>query len=397
MNANTDVTATAALARPEKPISRPVRPSFSSGPCAKPPGWAPDHLALGSLGRSHRSKLGKARLAHALELTRKVLRVPASHRIGIVPGSDTGAVEMAMWSMLGVRPTTLLAWESFGEGWVTDAVKQLKLDATVIKAPYGEIPDLAQVDQASDVVFTWNGTTSGARVPNGDWISDEREGLMIADATSACFAQDIPFDKLDVVTFSWQKVLGGEGGHGVLILGPRAVERLESYTPDRPLPKIFRMTKGGKLIEGIFQGETINTPSMLAVEDYIFALEWAQGLGGLSALIARCDANAAALDSWVQATPWIEHLVADPAIRSNTSVCLKFAESAVPGLDADAQLALVKKMASLLEAEGAAYDVAGYRDAPPGIRIWCGATIEREDIEALGPWLDWAFHQARAA
>ena len=395
MNANTDVTA--ALARPEKPISRPARPSFSSGPCAKPPGWAPDHLALGSLGRSHRSKLGKARLAYAIELTRKVLRVPASHRIGIVPGSDTGAVEMAMWSMLGVRPATILAWESFGEGWVTDAVKQLKLDATVIKAPYGEIPDLAQIDQASDVVFTWNGTTSGARVPDGDWISDEREGLMIADATSACFAQDIPFDKLDVVTFSWQKVLGGEGGHGVLILGPRAVERLESYTPDRPLPKIFRMTKGGKLIEGIFQGETINTPSMLAVEDYIFALEWAQGLGGLSALIARSDANAAALDSWVQATPWIEHLVADPAIRSNTSVCLKFAESAVPGLDADAQLALVKKMASLLEAEGAAFDVAGYRDAPPGIRIWCGATIERDDIEALGPWLDWAFHQARSA
>jgi len=394
MNAKTDVTA--ALVRPEKPISRPARPSFSSGPCAKPPGWAPDHLALGSLGRSHRSKLGKARLAYAIELTRKVLRVPATHRIGIVPGSDTGAVEMAMWSMLGARPTTLLAWESFGEGWVTDAVKQLKLDATVIKAPYGEIPDLAQVDQASDVVFTWNGTTSGARVPDGDWISDAREGLMIADATSACFAQDIPFDKLDVVTFSWQKVLGGEGGHGVLVLGPRAVERLESYTPDRPLPKIFRMTKGGKLIEGIFQGETINTPSMLAVEDYIFALEWAQGLGGLSALIARSDANAAALDNWVQATPWIEHLVADPAIRSNTSVCLKFAESAVPGLDADAQLALVKKMASLLEAEGAAYDVAGYRDAPPGIRIWCGATIERDDIEALGPWLDWAFHQARS-
>ncbi|MDB5698599.1 MAG: phosphoserine aminotransferase, partial [Alphaproteobacteria bacterium] len=292
---------------------------------------------------------------------------------------------------------TVLAWESFGEGWVTDAVKQLKLDATIIKAPYGEIPDLGQVDQASDVVFTWNGTTSGARVPDGEWISDSREGLMIADATSACFAQDIPFDKLDVVTFSWQKVLGGEGGHGVLILGPRAVERLESYTPDRPLPKIFRMTKGGKLIEGIFQGETINTPSMLAVEDYIFALEWAQGLGGLSALIARSDANAAALDAWVQATPWIEHLVADPAIRSNTSVCLKFAESAVPGLDAEAQLALVKKMASLLEAEGAAYDVAGYRDAPPGIRIWCGATIERDDIEALGPWLDWAFHQARSA
>ena len=386
-----------ALAHRGKPDTRPNRPFFSSGPCAKPPGWAPEHLPIGSLGRSHRSKLGKARLAYALDLTRRVLRVPDTHRIGIVPGSDTGAVEMAMWTMLGLRPVTLLAWESFGEGWVTDAVKQLKLDANVVKAPYGEIPDLDAVDPAHDVVFTWNGTTSGARVPNGDWISDTREGLTIADATSACFAQDLPFDKLDVVTYSWQKVLGGEGAHGVLILGPRAVERLESYTPDRPLPKIFRMTKGGKLIEGIFQGETINTPSMLAVEDYIFALEWALSAGGLSGLMARANANAAALDLWVQSTDWIEHLVADPAIRSNTSVCLKFAEHAVPGLDADAQNALVKRMASLLEAEAAAYDVAGYRDAPPGLRVWCGATVESADIEALGPWLDWAFHEARSA
>jgi phosphoserine aminotransferase len=380
-----------------KPTTRPARPHFSSGPCAKPPGWAPESLALGSLGRSHRSKLGKARLVHALELTRKVLRVPSTHRIGIVPASDTGAVEMALWSMLGARPVTMLAWESFGEGWVTDVVKQLKLDAQVVKAPYGEIPDLAAVDQSTDVVFTWNGTTSGARVPNGDWIDENREGLLIADATSACFAQDVPIAKLDVVTFSWQKVLGGEGAHGVLILGPRTVERLESYQPAWPLPKIFRMTKGGKLIEGIFQGETINTPSMLAVEDYIFALEWAAELGGLAALVARSEANAAVLDAWVQATPWVEHLVADPAIRSNTSVCLKFAADAVPGLDDAAQTALVKKMASLLEAEGAAYDIAGYRDAPPGLRIWCGATVETDDIEALGPWLDWAFQQARSA
>ena len=391
------ITTEAAPVRGAKPLTRPNRPFFSSGPCAKPPGWGPEHLAYASLGRSHRSKLGKARLLHAIELTRKVLGVPDTHRIGIVPGSDTGAVEMAMWSMLGCRPVTMLAWESFGEGWVTDAVKQLKLDARVLRADYGQLPDLASVDPASDVVFTWNGTTSGARVPDGDWISDAREGLTFADATSACFAQDLPFDKLDVVTFSWQKVLGGEGGHGVLILGPRAVERLESYVPDRPLPKIFRMTKSGKLNEGIFKGETINTPSMLAVEDYILALEWAQGLGGLNALIARSDANAAALDRWVQATDWVEHLVPDPTIRSNTSVCLKFADSAVPGLDSDGQTALVKKMASLLEAEGAAYDIAGYRDAPPGIRIWCGATIETDDIEALGPWLDWAFHEARSA
>ena len=380
-----------------KPDARPARPHFSSGPCAKPPGWGPEHLALGSLGRSHRSKLGKARLAHAIELTRKVLRIPATHRIGIVPASDTGAVEMALWSLLGPRPVTTIAWESFGEGWVTDVVKQLKLDATVLKAPYGELPDLSVVDQASDFVFTWNGTTSGVRVPDGDWIADDRAGLSICDATSAVFAQDIPWDKIDVATFSWQKVLGGEGGHGMLILGPRAVERLESHVPAWPLPKIFRMTKGGKLIEGIFKGETINTPSMLAVEDYIFALEWAQGEGGLASLKARADANAAALDAWVQRTEWVEHLAADPATRSNTSVCLKFADAAVPGLDADAQNALVKKMASLLEAEGAAFDIAGYRDAPPGIRIWCGATVETDDIEALLPWLDWAFHEARSA
>jgi phosphoserine aminotransferase len=380
-----------------KPQVRPARPFFSSGPCAKPPGWAPEHLALGSLGRSHRSKLGKARLVHALELTRRVLRVPDSHRIGIVPASDTGAVEMALWSMLGARPVTLLAWESFGEGWVTDVVKQLKLDANVVKAPYGELPDLAQVDPAHDVVFTWNGTTSGVRVPNGDWIAADREGLTFADATSAAFAQPVDWDKVDVGTFSWQKALGGEGGHGVLILGPRAVERLESYTPAWPLPKIFRMTKGGKLIEGIFKGETINTPSMLCVEDYIFALEWAVGLGGLSALIGRADANAAAVDAWVQRTPWIEHLARDPASRSNTSVCLKFADGALPGADAEAEAALVKKIAALLEGEGAAYDIAGYRDAPPGLRLWCGATIETDDLEALFPWLDWAFEEARKA
>jgi len=377
-----------------KPATRPARPYFSSGPCAKPPGWSAAKLATGSLGRSHRSKLGKARLAHAIELTRHVLHIPATHRIGIVPASDTGAVEMALWSLLGARPATMLAWESFGEGWVTDVVKQLKLDATILKADYGELPDLASVDWTSDVVFTWNGTTSGVRVPDGEWIPADREGLAICDATSAAFAMDLPWDKIDVATFSWQKVLGGEGGHGVLILGPRAVERLESYVPAWPLPKIFRMTKSGKLIEGIFKGETINTPSMLAVEDYIFALEWAELQGGLSAMTARADANAAALSAWVEATPWIEHLAADPVTRSNTSVCLKFADDAVAGLDDEAQLALVKKIAALLEAEDAAYDIAGYRDAPPGIRIWCGATVDTDDIVALGPWLDWAFQQA---
>ncbi len=392
----TDLSPAAAgkTAPIDKPTDKPRRPHFSSGPCAKPPGWSPEKLALGSLGRSHRSKIGKARLQHAIELTRHVLHVPSSHRIGIVPASDTGAVEMALWSLLGARPVTLLAWESFGQGWVTDVAKQLKLDPTVLTAPYGELPDLGAVDWSNDVVFTWNGTTSGVRVPDGEWIRDDREGLAICDATSAAFAQELPFDKLDVTTFSWQKVLGGEGGHGVIILSPRAVERLESHTPAWPLPKIFRLTKGGKLIEGIFKGETINTPSMLAVEDYIFALEWAELQGGLPALMNRADANAAALDAWVEDTPWIEHLAADPAIRSNTSVCLKLADAAVRGLDSDAQRALVKEMETLLDVEGAAFDVAGHRDAPPHIRIWCGATVDTADVERLGPWLDWAFHTA---
>ena len=377
------------------PGHKPARPHFSSGPCAKPPGWNAAGLATGSLGRSHRSKVGKSRIVHAMEMTRHLLKLPVDYRLGIVPGSDTGAVEMALWSMLGARPATMVAWESFGEGWVTDVVKQLKIDAKVVTAPYGELPDLAALDQSTDIVLTWNGTTSGVRVPNGDWIRDDREGLIFADATSACFAQDLPWTKLDVVTFSWQKVLGGEGAHGVLILSPRAVARLESYVPAWPLPKIFRMTKGGKLNEGIFQGDTINTPSLLAIEDYIWSLEWALGLGGTQALFDRADANAAALDAWVQRTSWIEHLAADPVSRSNTSVCLKFAADAVAGMDEAAQLALVKKMASLLEAEDAAYDVAGYRDAPPGLRVWCGGTVETADIEALGPWLDWAWARTR--
>lgn len=364
------------------PVRKPARPFFSSGPCAKPPGYSPDKLANDSLGRSHRAKIGKSRLGYCIDLMREVLELPDTHRIGIVPGSDTGAFEMAMWTMLGARGVTTLAWESFGEGWVTDAVKQLKLDPTIIRADYGELPDLSQVDWKSDVLFTWNGTTSGVRVPNGDWIADDREGLSFADATSGVFAYDIPWDKIDVATFSWQKVLGGEGGHGVLILGPRAVERLESYTPDRPLPKIFRLTKGGKLIEGVFKGETINTPSMLAVEDAIFALEWAKGLGGLKGLQARSDANAAALDKIVSEREWLGHLATDPATRSKTSVCLT-----VEGADAD----FIKAFAKLLEDAGAAYDIAGYRDAPAGLRIWCGATVDTADIEALGPWLDWAW------
>ena len=379
-----------------RPGTRPARPFFSSGPCAKPPGWEASKLATDSLGRSHRAKIGKSRLELAINLTRELLGIPDTHRIGIVPGSDTGAVEMALWSLLGARGVTALAWESFGEGWVTDIVKQLKLDASVIKAGYGSIPDLSAVDWATDVVFTWNGTTSGARVPDGDWIAADRAGLSICDATSAVFAYDLPWDKLDVTTFSWQKVLGGEGAHGILILGPRAVERLENYIPAWPLPKIFRMTKGGKLIDGIFKGETINTPSMLAVEDAIFALEWAKSIGGLKALMARSDANAAALDEIVAASDWLDHLAADPATRSTTSVCLKFAEDKVAGLDEAGQLALVKKIAALLEGENAAYDIAGYRDAPPGLRIWCGATVDTADIEALGPWLDWAWATARA-
>ena len=373
------------LTPPDAP--KPARPHFSSGPCAKPPGWSPDKLNTDSLGRSHRSKLGKARLKLCIDLIREVLEVPDDYRIGIVPASDTGAVEMAMWSLLGERGVTTLAWESFGEGWVTDAVKQLKIDPTVLRADYGELPDLSQVDWSNDVIFTWNGTTSGVKVPNGDWIASDREGLSIADATSAVFAQDIAWDKVDVLTFSWQKVLGGEGAHGVLILGPRAVERLESYTPAWPLPKIFRLTKGGQLIEGIFSGETINTPSMLAVEDAIFALEWGKSIGGLSAMKARADANAAALNKLVEEREWLNHLAADPAIRSNTSVCLT-----VEGADTD----VIKAMAGLLEKHDAAYDIAGYRDAPAGLRIWCGATVDTSDIEALGPWLDWAYESAKA-
>jgi phosphoserine aminotransferase len=369
------------------PAVRPKRPHFSSGPCAKPPGWSSDQIDTRILGRSHRSTLGKERLRLAIELMREMLQLPDTHRIGIVPGSDTGAFEMAMWTMLGARPVTCLAWESFGEGWVTDAVKQLRLDPTVIRADYGELPDLRQLDWSNDMLFTWNGTTSGVRVPNGDWIAADREGLSFADATSAVFAYDLPWDKIDVATFSWQKALGGEGGHGVLILGPRAVARLESFIPDRPLPKIFRLTQGGKLIEGIFTGETINTPSMLAVEDAIVALEWAKSVGGLRGMIDRTAANAAALDDIVQARNWLGHLAQDPASRSKTSVCLT-----VDGADSD----FIKRFAKLLESEGAAYDVAGYRDAPPGLRIWCGATVDTADIEALGPWLDWAWEQTKS-
>jgi phosphoserine aminotransferase len=369
------------------PDVRPERPFFSSGPCAKPPGWTASALATDSLGRSHRSKIGKARLKRCIDLMRANLNLPDTHRIGIVPGSDTGAYEMAMWTMLGARPVTALAWESFGEGWVTDVVKQLKLDPHVMGAAYGELPDLAQVDWSNDVLFTWNGTSSGVRVPDGNWISDDRAGLSFADATSAVFAYDLPWDRIDVATFSWQKVLGGEGAHGVLILGPRAVERLESYVPAWPLPKVFRLTAKGKLIEGIFAGETINTPSMLAVEDAIAALEWIEGIGGLDGAIARCSANAAALDHIVGTREWLGHLAADALSRSQTSVCLT-----VAGADE----ARIKRMAALLEEQGAAFDIAGYRDAPPGLRIWCGATVDTADVEALGPWLDWAYEETKA-
>lgn len=383
----TDSTAAdATLAPAAKPATKPARPHFSSGPCAKPPGYDPAKLATDVLGRSHRSKLGKQRLQYCIDLMRELLNLPDTHRIGIVPGSDTGAFEMAMWTMLGARPVTALAWESFGEGWVTDAVKQLKIDPTVIRADYGQLPDLHQIDWSNDVLFTWNGTTSGVRVPNGDWIPDDRAGLSFADATSGVFAYDLPWDKIDVATFSWQKVLGGEGAHGVLILGPRAVERLESYTPAWPLPKVFRLVSKGKLAEGVFKGETINTPSMLAVEDAIWALEWARGLGERG-LIARSDANAAALDRIVAERDWLGHLAEDEASRSKTSVCLT-----VAGADE----AFIKTMAGLLEKEGAAFDVAGYRDAPAGLRIWCGATVDTADIEALGPWLDWAYATAKA-
>jgi len=380
-----------------KPAVRPARALFSSGPCAKRPGWSSENLPTSSLGRSHRSKIGKSRLKAAIDRTREILGVPADYRIGIVPASDTGAVEMAMWSMLGARPVDMLAWESFGAGWVTDVVKQLGLEARVLDAPYGEIADLAAVNPAHDVVFTWNGTTSGVRVPNADWISAKREGLTICDATSAIFAQALDWPKLDVVTYSWQKVLGGEGAHGVLILSPRAVERLETYQPAWPLPKIFRLTKGGKLIEGIFEGATINTPSMLCVEDYLDALKWAEGLGGLDALHQRADQNASALGEWVGRTDWIDYLCTDEKYRSNTSVCLKIVDPTITSLDGASQRAFVKKMEALLGDEEAAFDIGGYRDAPPGLRIWCGATVERSDVDALGPWLDWAFAEAKSS
>jgi len=380
-----------------KPGLRPANPNFSSGPCAKRPGWTLEALSDAPLGRSHRAKIGKTKLKQAIELTREVLGVPAGHRIGIVPASDTGAVEMALWSLLGARPVDLLTWESFGEGWVTDVVKQLKLkDARVLKAPYGKLPDLAEIDFAHDVVFTWNGTTSGVRVPNGDFIPADRAGLTICDATSAAFAQDLPFDKLDVVTFSWQKALGGEAAHGILILGPRAVERLESHVPAWPLPKIFRLTKAGKLNEGIFEGETINTPSMLCVEDYIDALQWAKAEGGVTGLIARADANFTAVAAWVAATPWVDFLAEEPATRSNTSVCLKIVDPAVTALDLKGQEAFAKALAARLDKEGVAYDIGAYRDAPPGLRIWTGSTIEAADVEALTRWLDWAFIAEKA-
>lgn len=375
-----------------KPDLRPANPNFSSGPCSKRPGWSLDQLADAPLGRSHRAKPGKAKLAEAIDLTRKTLNVPDDYRIGIVPASDTGAVEMALWSLLGARGVDLLAWESFGAGWVTDVVKQLKLDnARILKAPYGALPDLSDVDFNNDVVFTWNGTTSGVRVPDGNWIADDRAGLTICDATSAAFAQALPFDKLDVVTFSWQKVLGGEAAHGVLILSPRAVERLECYTPAWPLPKIFRLTKGGKLIEGIFKGETINTPSMLCVEDYLDALKWADGLGGLSGLCARADANLKVLADWVEKTAWVDFLAEDSATRSNTSVCLKVTDANVLALPDDQQAAFAKAIVSMLDAEGVAFDIGAYRDAPSGLRIWAGATVETADLQALTVWLDWAF------
>ena len=379
-------------APPAKPALRPARPEFSSGPCAKRPGWSPKNLASAVLGRSHRSKPGKSRLKRAIDRTREVLQVPDNYLIGITPGSDTGAVEMALWSLLGPRPVQLLAFESFGKDWATDVVKQLKLpDVEVLDAAYGALPDLGRVRADKDLVFTWNGTTSGVRVPNADFIAADRQGLSICDATSAVFAQALDWSKLDVVTFSWQKVLGGEAAHGVLILGPRAVERLESYSPPWPMPKLFRMTKGGKVNAEIFDGATINTPSMLCVEDYLDALAWASEIGGLEALHGRCDANLAVLSQFVARTPWIDFLAARAEQRSNTSVCLKITDPRVVALPSAEQEAFAKRLAGLLEAEGVAFDIGHYRDAPPGLRIWCGATVETSDLEALTPWLDWAF------
>ncbi len=374
------------MTRPQ-PAARPANPRFSSGPCAKPPTWSPEALAGAPLGRSHRAAVGKARLKAAIDGTRELLGIPGDYKIGIVPASDTCAVEMALWSLLGARGVEMLAWESFGKGWVTDVVKQLRLDDVVVReADYGELPDLGAVDFDRDVVFTWNGTTSGVRLPDGDWIAAGRAGLTICDATSAAFAQDLPWDRLDVTTFSWQKVLGGEAAHGMLILSPRAVARLESYTPPWPLPKIFRLTKAGKLIGGIFEGATINTPSMLAVEDYLFALDWARSVGGLAGMIARADANARVLHDFTARRDWIANLAREAATRSNTSVCLKFTDPRITD-----GAAFARAVAGRLEAAGAAFDIGAYRDAPPGLRIWCGSTVETADLEALLPWLDWAF------
>src|SRR5690606_24301875 len=379
-----------------KPSVRPNNPCFSSGPCAKRPGWTPEVLRDALVGRSHRSGPGKARLKEVIDRTRSLLDIPADYRIAIVPASDTGAVELAMWSLLGERGVDLLAWESFGKGWVTDVRQQLRLsDARVIEADYGYLPDLGQVDFSRDVVFVWNGTTSGVRVPDGDWIPADRAGLTICDATSAVFAMHLPWDKLDVVTWSWQKVMGGEAAHGMLVLSPRAVQRLESYTPPWPLPKLFRLTKGGKVMAAVFVGEPINTPSMLRVEDRLGALAWHRGLGGLSALQARADANAGVIYDWATRTSWLEPLPVDLATRSNTSVCLKVVDPAIAALPADAQRAFVKQIEAILDKEGAAHDIAGHRDAPPHLRIWCGCTVEASDLEILTGWLDWAFAEAR--
>ena len=381
-----------------RPAVRPARPFFSSGPCAKRPGWTHEALKGALVGRSHRSKPGKAKLSDAINRTKKLLNLPEGYRCGIVPASDTGAVEMALWSLLGPRPVDLFAWESFSEDWVTDTVKQLKItDTRVFKAGYGQLPDMTQYNPAHDAVFVWNGTTSGVKVPNGDWIAETREGLTICDATSAAFAMELPWDKLDVVTFSWQKVLGGEAAHGVLILSPRAVARLESYTPPWPMPKIFRMTKGGKIVEGIFEGETINTPSMVAVEDYLDALTWAEGVGGLKGLIQRSNANLQVLEDWAAKSDWAGFLAEDKAIRSNTSVCIKVTDPWFKSLSDDAKADAAKKIATLLDKEGVALDIAGYRAAPAGLRIWCGATVDKEDIAALTPWLDWAWAQVKKA
>jgi phosphoserine aminotransferase len=380
------------------PLARPQNPRFSSGPCAKRPGWTLAALEHALLGRSHRAKAGKAKLNEVVDRSRALLGIPRDYRVGIVPASDTGAMEMALWSMLGARGCDVLAWESFGEGWATDVGQQLKLaDLRLMRAEYGAIPDLAMVDTDRDVVFTWNGTTSGVCVPNGDWIKPNRQGLTFCDATSAAFAMELPWDKLDAVTWSWQKALGGEAAHGMLVLSPRAVARLESYTPPWPLPKIFRLTSKGKFSEAIFQGETINTPSLLAVEDAIDGLKWAESIGGGPALVARAKGNLAAIAQWVERTPWIEFLAQDPAVRSWTSVCLKLVEDWFQRRPIDAQRAAVKRLEALLDGEGVAYDIAGHRDAPPGLRIWCGSTVEPADVEALLPWLDWAYGDMRRA